>query len=321
MFMAKVNTVLRDRGRWGRFGETNPPSMRTSFTLFGALALLSLHAQVTITYADLDPNGVVSDMFVITDPGTAVPPTAGANQTWDLSSITLQNIGTLAFGSAVGTPYAATYPTANWVWGQTLTGVGTNYYYLLINTSAIEVVARDVPSSPVNYSDPSRVMQFPWAYNTSFTDPYVANGNPSTVTWTYTGHGTLILPNETYTDVVMTQSDEGDRLLWNTSPLYPIIIDDGSTQYVFTQNNVGITEAARTGPNAWPNPCTDQLMVSEVSAGSQWRVVDAQGRLVEEGRASVGGPLTIGVRSLEAGSYILLLNDAGTMRRTTFVKQ
>ncbi|MBK6883453.1 MAG: hypothetical protein IPH05_11010 [Flavobacteriales bacterium] len=84
-------------------------------------------------------------------PGSATVPPDGANQTDLFSTITVQPVGTLIL-SQPGTQFAANYPTANWVWAQSLTGEGTDYVYLSITSSGIEVVANDVPSATNNYT-------------------------------------------------------------------------------------------------------------------------------------------------------------------------
>ena len=152
--------------------------MKHTLTLGAVLFLSSLHAQVSIDYSDLSATGVALDMYIVTDPGTSSPPSDGINQTWDFSSVTLQPLGTLNFTAAANTPFAGNYPTANWAWAQTITGVGTDHMYLNIGTSGIEVLATDVPSSTNNYTDPKRIMQFPMTYGQNFTDSYADMDGP-----------------------------------------------------------------------------------------------------------------------------------------------
>ncbi|MBK7113773.1 MAG: hypothetical protein IPH60_15185 [Flavobacteriales bacterium] len=180
-------------------------------------------------------------------------PSDGANQTWDLSTITVQPVGTLDFIAASATPFAANYPTANWVWAQSLTGEGTDYVYLSITSSGIEVVANDVPSATNNYTDPKHILQFPMSLGQSLTDSYTDMDGPSSVTWSYTGHGTAITPLGTFADLAKVVSTEDDLLLWNTTPLYPLVIDNGSTVLVFAPSNVGI-EASGHGPQCRCTP-------------------------------------------------------------------
>lgn len=295
--------------------------MRKTITPLAGLLMLSLSAQHTIQFSDLDPFGVVSEMHLLNAPAAIPTLSNGANQSWDLSSITLQNIGVQAFASAVGTPYASTYPTANWVWSQTVTGLGTGYTYLNITSSGIDLLARNVPISTLEYSDPSQVMKFPSALGDSYSDTYMSTNGGSTMTWTYSGHGTAITPLGTFTDVAKVENTEGDILLWNTSPLYPIMIADGNNTLFFIQNNVGVNELEGNTFRTWPNPCRDMLNLVSVAGGSEWSILDAQGRALLNGQINLVGDQQLDVSGLASGSYVLVLNEGGQVRHARFVKE
>ncbi len=295
--------------------------MRKTLTPLAGLLLLSLSAQNTIQYSDLDPFGVETDMHLLTAPAALPTLSNGANQSWDLSSITLQNIGTQAFATAVGTPYAAAYPTANWVWSQTVTGLGTGYTYLNITSSGIDLLARNVPISTVDFSDPSQVMQFPLSLGQSYSDTYVNNNGGSTMMWTYSGHGTAVTPLGTITNVAKVESTEGTVLLWSITPLYPIMIADEDNTLFFIQNNVGVNEQEETTFQTWPNPCRDMLNLASLVGGSDWNIIDAQGRRLSNGKFTIGGYQQVDVSRLASGSYVLVLNDDGQIRHSRFVKE
>ena len=304
----------------GHRNQFNP--MRTLTAPLAFLVLSSLTAQVTIQYADLSAFGVATDMHQMLAPAALPALSDGSNQTWDLSGITLQAIGTLNFNTAAGTPYASTYPTANWVWAQNVTGVGTSYTYLAIAASGVDLVARNVPFSTLNYSDPSRVMQFPLAYGGVFSDTYVNDNGSGTVIWTYSGHGTAATPLGTFPDVAKLVSNEGDLLLWNTSPLYPIVIDDGNNVLFFAQNNVGVAEQGTTAVRAYPNPCHERLAISGTTPGTTWQILDDQGRNVAQGSlVATGTDAQVDVSALATGHYMLVLNDNGRPRHSGFIKQ
>ena len=295
--------------------------MKATATLFAVLLTATLQAQVTLQQSMIAPGGVQLAMYVVTAPGSATVPSDGANQTWDLSTITVQPVGTLDFIAASATPFAANYPTANWVWAQSLTGEGTDYVYLSITSSGIEVVANDVPSATNNYTDPKRILQFPMSLGQSLTDSYVDMDGPSSVTWAYTGHGTAITPLGTFTDLAKVVSTEDDLLLWNTTPLYPLVIDNGSTVLVFAPSNVGIEGiGARAAVQVYPNPCTDRLVV-EGAFNTAWRITYLQGRTVRNGSFNGMELQHLDVAELTTGSYFLLLDADGTDRAIRFNKQ
>lgn len=295
--------------------------MRTPLTFLASLFLLPLSAQHTIVYGDLSPFGVQTDMHVLVSPTTLPPLSDGNDQTWDLSGVTLQEAGTLDFDPASGTPYASTYPNANWAWAQDITGLGPNYIYLDISETAINIIARDVPSSPDNYTDPAQVMKFPMSLAESFTDTYVHTTGSSSYTWTYSGFGTVMTPLGTFTDVAKLESSEGDLLLWSTAPLYPILIAEGDNVLFFAENNVGVTEQHDSAVRIYPDPCQDHLTVADAAIGSMWRILDAQGRTLYQGSMASGANGNVDVRGLATGSYVFMLNEGNRVRRSTFMKQ
>lgn len=295
--------------------------MERTLTLSALLLSTVLQAQVTLDHGMLAPNGVQLSMYMVTAPGSATTPSDGADQTWDLSSVTLQPLGSLDFTGASNTAYAANFLAANWAWVQTVTGVGAEITYLNIAMDGIEVLATRVPAATNSYSDPKRILQFPMSLGQSLTDGYTDMDGPASVTWSYTGHGTGITPLGTFTDLAKVVSTEEDMVLWNTTPLYPLVIDNGSTVLVFAASNVGIEGfGARAAVQVYPNPCTDRLVV-EGALNTAWRITDLQGRTVSNGSFNGMGLQQLDVQALTTGSYILLMDSDGQDRAIRFNKQ
>lgn len=293
--------------------------MLRTLTLSVLLLATTLQAQVTVDIGQLSATGVSLDVYTMTSQGTANTPTDGINQTWDLTSLVLQPLGTLEFTAASNTPYAASYPAANWSWAQTPTGQSTEYVYLNISSTGIEALATHVPNNVNDYTDPKQVLQFPMTYGQSFTDAYVDIDGPASVTWSYTGHGTALLPTGTVTDAVKLVSSEGDVTLWNTAPLFPMTISDGTNLMIYALSNVGIGELGSAAVQVYPNPCADQLYVN-ATATAQWRITDLQGRAVQAGRFSGNSLQRIEVSGLATGPYVLVLDEQGTRRTVRFHK-
>ena len=179
--------------------------MRNFITLCTMLAAHGLSAQVTLNYWMQAPTGTTVSIHLLTDMGSAVVPSDGINQIWDLSSVTLADLGDMTIQVAAGTPYAANYPNANWAYVQDLTGIGMEYIYFNINTTVLELVADDVPGGPNPYTDPKHILEFPLQYGNSFSDTYTDNDGTFTVTWTYAGHGTAS------TGYVRERGEDGER--------------------------------------------------------------------------------------------------------------
>jgi hypothetical protein len=265
-------------------------------------------------------SGLALDLFILTDPGTADLPSDGTDQTWDLSSVTLEQVGTMAFTAAANTPFAGSYPTANWAWAQELTGVGPSIVYLNISAAGIDVLATDVPGDTENYSDPKRILQFPMPYGNSFVDAYTGTSGSGAPTWIYSGHGTLITPLGTTTNVAKVTSTEGDLLLWNTDPLYPLVIDNGEEILFYgIDPNASVHDRAAKVPSVYPNPATHTLWV-EAGAGAEWRMMDLQGRELRQGRTG-NTVQALDVQALAQGTYLLVLSDAQGTRTVRFDKQ
>ncbi len=291
--------------------------MIRTLTLSAFCLATTAHAQVTLDYGLLDQDGMQLTMYLVTDPGSATVPSDGTDQTWDLSTVTLQPIGTLDFISATGTPFASNYPGANWVWLQTVTGVGGEYMYLDIDQNGIAVHATGVPLNTNDYIDPKLVMVFPMNYEQSFTDNYTDEDGPASVMWSYTGHGTAITPVGSYTNTVKLVSTEDDIVLWNTSPLHPLVIDDGTDVLAFGPSTTGMADLAGITAKVYPNPCENLLFV-DVSGAAPWRIVDLQGRTLRTGNFNGMGTQVIDIADLATGSYLLVLDEARAQRSVRF---
>lgn len=285
---------------------------------FFLLPLITTQAQPTLQSALVAPGGVQLDMYLLTSPGSATEPSDGVNQTWDLSSISLQPVGSLDFSNAALTPYANTYPSANWVWAQTVTGMGTDYMYLTIDINVLEVVATGVPSDVNDYINPKRILSFPMDLGQSQTDSYEDSDGPGTVTWTYSGHGTAITPVGVFGNVAKVASTEDEVTLWNTAPLYPLVIDDGTSVLVFAPGGVGVSERGAVPVQVYPNPCVESLFVEAHAA--DWRITDLQGRAVHSGRFTGPALQRVDVSTLTPGTYVLELDQDGQRRTVRFSK-
>lgn len=293
--------------------------MRKLSLLLAALPFLAI-AQVTIQSGDLSPTGLSSDMYILNDPSVLAALSDGPNETWDIASSTFTAAGTMNFQTSTGTTFADDYPHANWAWVQN-TPLGTDHVYLQITSAQVDIWALRVPSSPSIYTDASKIMVFPLSYGGTFTDTYVSNNGSSDILWTYAAFGSLTTPMGVFDNVVKMTSDEGDLILWNTSPLYPVLYYEGSgLALAFAQNNVGVEEKAAPSLLTAPNPCHGELFVRHAVPGAQWSIVDAQGRTMSTGRlADTNGRLS--VSGLEAGTYVLVMRDGSTLARSRFVKE
>lgn len=293
-----------------------------------ALALCMLQgplcAQPVIDHAGLASFGLRAAMYTLADPAQLPAVSDGADQTWDLTGIALQHLGSLHFRPAAGTAYSEVFPDANWAYEQTFDGLGVLFQYMRINDGSIQIFGRNIPYNPVVYYQPSTVLRFPLAFNEAFTDTYLNEGGPNTRTWTYSGHGTILSSLGTFTNVAKVGNSSGDIILWNLDPLYPIFYLEEGRTYVFkltaVDTGTGVEEQGEAAVRTWPNPCRERLSIGPARPGSRWQMKDLQGRLLLGGLADAG-ELNIDVRGLASGSYVLLLADGGRQLHLPFVKE
>ncbi len=292
---------------------------RTPTLLLLTSITTALLAQPSFQFANYPTGPLTFTVYSMVDEGGTQPPTNGPDQTWQYSAITWTQAGTAVLDDAAGTPYATDYPGANVTWTMTPTGGDPEFQYNLVSSAGFEVLATHIPAAPNIYSDPQRVIQFPWTFNTSFFDSYVSPSNSGSASWTYDGYGTFITSLGTFTDQMKATSTDGDVIFWNASPLYPTLIADGSSVMLFVLGANAVSELEPAAPlKAHPNPCASYLNVQNMPAGS-WRIQDLAGRTVLTGRSSGAMRQQLEVRSLNAGSYVILC--AGNLSPLKFIKE
>lgn len=170
---------------------------------------LSGFGQPILTANGINP--VVGDVFNYQATNYVNPGAAGANQTWNLSTMTVQAVSQTTAVSSGSTPYSATFTNSNICFlspGQ--------YDYFLASNTAYQSLGSYVGNGPaVIYNPPKDILQYPFIYNTSYTTNYQSSSpgpNPTavsgTVTVSYDGYGTLVLPNGTYTNAIRIHSQD-----------------------------------------------------------------------------------------------------------------
>lgn len=280
----------------------------TSFTLLLAGAAV---AQPVIQQSDLPSGSISLQMIFVTDNGSSDPTPNGANITWDLTSATLEPAGTAFFGPANLTPFAATYPEANWAMTFDLFGLGQAYNYFRSTASEFELIAEGVPVDAVHYSDPKKFIQFPFEYQDIFSDTYTANGVDSNVVWQYTAYGTVLSDLGTVNNVVKAVSSDSEIVFWNTQPLYPFISIVNGSIIVLTEDGVGIDEATTTTSLVvHPNPANDLIHVRGVERGDRYELSDALGRSIRSGIVGSDAMLTLSIADLSSGNYNLRISNS-----------
>jgi hypothetical protein len=191
---------------------------RTLQIIFGTcLISAGALAQPTLTAAGYNP--VVGDQFTNIASAYMSPGSAGANQTWNLSTLTMASTSTTTVVAVSATTYSASFPSCNIA----ITGNGTSFEYFNASAAAYQAYGSGSSSSVDSYSNPEDRLRFPLTYANNYVDyfssVYMNGGNTvyrsGSTTITVDGYGTLTNPAGTFSNVlrvhnVMTYHDSSN---------------------------------------------------------------------------------------------------------------
>lgn len=261
--------------------------------LFSGLAMnLDLIAQPTLTATGINP---VVGITINNDGGNYVSPgSAGASQTWDLSTMTSGSPSSTTFSSPSSTPNAASFPTAN-----VCVATAPQYAYYKTSSTAWQNLGVVSGSGVImSYSNAEDLLRFPFTFNDTYSDPwattFVSGGTTfyrtGTTTVTADGYGTLITPAGTFSNVLRVHffqdyqdsADIGgfpyiidyqnDEYMWylngNHNPIALVFTLTTSLGSPFTAGSymtgvMGVNEnKALVSYELFPNPSSDDLKIN-----------------------------------------------------------
>jgi hypothetical protein len=265
---------------------------------FSAASGTTVMAQPTLTAAS--NNLQVGDQFLsyqtrIDVPEFTTAALAGANQTWNFSTLVSLVTQQVAVLSRAAAPNPTSMPAANMV-----VKVGDEYaYYENNGTSLKEYGAYEATQ---NYSlentDPAYKLRFPFTFNNTFSDTYNGSANlggtvlprVGTVTVTAEGYGTLITPGGTYQNVLKVKTNEVSNpgTLYSENSVtydwflpgvhFPVLrmarritlLGTVHTGFFLSQA-LGTKEdlAAKLNLQVYPNPATSVVKVQFQNSGSE----------------------------------------------------
>jgi len=173
-------------------------------TLFASVNLL---AQPTLTASG--SNIVVGDVFIWANSNAVAQGNSGANQTWNLSSLSSTGTTTSTAVTPGSTPYGSSFPGSN----VSVQGGSGAYTYYTTSSSLFQYWGI-APSASIKtiYSNPEDYMHYPFTYNDTYTDYFVGvttntaspynNYRRGSTTVTADGYGTLTTPAGTFGGVL-----------------------------------------------------------------------------------------------------------------------
>ncbi len=164
-----------------------------------------IFSQVTLTNT-INPTAGNTQMIVDCDTNGISQGNTGANQTWNFTSLTRLDSNLLSWVTASSTPYAAQFSTSN------IASTNDNFSYNYFTTGASNLYTNGTasPTTVIPYTDTELYMQYPFTYNSSFSDNFAANFNQAgnqtyrtgTINVTGDAWGTINLPFGSFTNAL-----------------------------------------------------------------------------------------------------------------------
>lgn len=295
--------------------------MKSIITLASAAMLTCYASAQPVINANNVAQNFNADFYFMETPTNFAAGPAGANQTWNFSGIgTGTLLGTDTVVPIAGTPYATTFPQANYLYKMNSPFLDADtYFYHKLTGTAFEIYSLGYDGdSGENYQEnPRTYLTFPYSYNTIFTDTFKESSRPtaSNITATYDAYGTLIMPFGTFTNVVRQKSviDGVTNYSWfNVNPFYPILqtaFEDGIIAYMINNTVLGIDNPTATDLVAYPNPVKTDLHVklpNGFSGQANVTVTDMSGKQLINETFDHTEPI-LRLEGLAPGMYIVRL--------------
>ena len=331
--------------------------MKKLLLSFMAFSLVSIScvtvAQPTLTSAGT--NYTTGTSFPIMTSSYVDPGTSGANQTWNLSSMSGTTNSTMSFVLPSSTTYGSSFPQSNVAC--TTTG-STSIGYYKTSSTALQTCG-SYGSIGMIYSDLEDILRYPCAYNSTYTDPwatqFVSGGytfyRKGNTTVTADSYGTLITPNGTYTNVmrvhfVQSYQDSAymgvpylitytnNEYMWykeginiQIATIYTLNASTGSTYTggSYLTGSVGINDfpEQQLTANLYPNPANDQVSIEYSLTSNQnvdLRLINSMGQQVKTDYNTEGiqgnNIISLNIEDLPEGIYFAQLLIDGKIAAT-----
>jgi hypothetical protein len=222
-------------------------------------------AQPTLTHALNSP--AVGDVFNTNVTNAVSPGSAGASQTWNLSSMVMASTSNYTAVTAASTPSGSSFPSAN-----VSLYDGTSYAYY--QTSASSWLNRGSVASGVvfSYTNAEVMLNYPFTYGNSAVDTWGCTWSSGSVnfvrygtsTVTADGYGTVITPAGTFTNVLRVHLVQSYKDSATTFPLNLSYLNDEYLWYrAGTHYPVAATYTITTGSG----PSSSGFYLSNVVTG------------------------------------------------------
>jgi len=317
--------------------------MKKLYTIILALLISNMlsYAQPVLNASDFAPTTAYDlDGYSISDVSGLSPGASGANATWNFSGLTGTFDSKISVVPVGSTPYAATYPTANFCFKSLSQGNEDYYDYYKVTAAGVESVGSRDSGVPYLEIDHSILFSaFPYKYLDSFQDTYQSEGDPSAYTYDaiYDSYGTLTTPYGTTNNVMRQKKVEVDGdytytdYLWFTASPFKIVMSmnfladnsGNSSNYVafYTPTPLGVKEnKAEIVISIYPNPATSvlNLHLSNNKTIDKVTITDVTGKIVKKQTENTA---QINVEKLAPGLYVTEIYSGNEKFTSKFIKE
>jgi len=332
-------------------------------TIISCLFTLGMAAQPVITYNGNAPQiGDVYNVSGIPYGSTFDPGPAGGGQSWDFSDVqpTL-SMGTTAVNPA-STPFADDFPEATISFRDNDPSY-ESYNYWQLSNSEMFILGIGTDPGPnqtiIHYLDSRKMMQYPFAFNDTYTDTYYY-AYPSaimlihrrgTITATADAWGSVITPAGTYNSTLRIKKEKvytdsvwnngGDLMNVSTQSLtdyewytasshYPVlnieVTDEGASGISYSSLVGGIEDNALLSQiSIYPNPADDIINVKLTDAVTdkmEIDIVNLKGQQLAQLEKTGNNQFSADISGLVPGVYFLKIKSSpGKSVSARFIKR
>ncbi len=209
--------------------------MKTIITFI--ILILSAHnsfSQLTMTN-QYNPVAGDIDSYAICDTTNISQDPAGTNQIWNFLNLVKIDTSDVHFVTSASTPYSGQFASSNIA----STNDNSSYNYFTTSASNILFNGNGAAGLVISYTNPQLYMQYPFTYNTSFSDNfgcnYVSNGTPTVRTGTINvsgdAWGTINLPVGSFSNALRVKYVISTKD--SSNPGTPVVTITVNTSYVW----------------------------------------------------------------------------------------
>ncbi len=328
--------------------------------ILACLFTIGITAQPVITYNGNAPQ--IGDSYNLSGTfGTFDPGLAGGGQSWDFSDVQPTISAGVTAVDPASTPFTDDFPEASIAFHDNDNSLETYNYWQLISSELFFLgMGSDPGTNPdiIHYSDPRKIMQYPFAFNDTYTDSYFyaypsavmllhrrgtiiamadAWGSVKTPAGSY--NSTLRIKKvKTYTDSVwntggdlmsVTPHTETDFEWYTATSHYPVLhiqVTEAGTSLSYTSLAEGIEDNPLLSQfSIYPNPADDIINVKlsdGISGKVEISLLSQMGQQLTQFKETGNRQFSADIKGLAPGVYFIRIkSSSGNQATSKFIKR